>query len=59
LVPFNVFVLLIFYNYYLAVTTDPGKVPPQWVSRLDTGKDSLLCWVPNGGEWMNRDAYTD
>jgi hypothetical protein len=19
----------------------------------------LLCWVPNGGEWMNRDAYTD
>ncbi|KAI8342988.1 DHHC palmitoyltransferase-domain-containing protein, partial [Chlamydoabsidia padenii] len=30
LAPFNIFVLLIFYNYYLAVTTDPGKVPPQW-----------------------------
>lgn len=31
--PFNLCVLLIFYNYYLAVTTDPGLVPPQWVCR--------------------------
>ncbi|KAI8086229.1 palmitoyltransferase PFA4 [Halteromyces radiatus] len=30
LAPFNLFVLMIFYNYYLAVTTDPGRVPPHW-----------------------------
>ncbi|KAI9302543.1 DHHC palmitoyltransferase-domain-containing protein [Cunninghamella echinulata] len=28
--PLNIFVLLIFYNYYLASTTDPGKVPINW-----------------------------
>ncbi|ORX47477.1 zf-DHHC-domain-containing protein [Hesseltinella vesiculosa] len=30
LIPLNVVVLLIYWNYYLAVTTDPGKVPSQW-----------------------------
>ncbi|KAI8333115.1 DHHC palmitoyltransferase-domain-containing protein [Chlamydoabsidia padenii] len=28
--PFNICVLLVFYNYFLAVTTDPGRVPPDW-----------------------------
>ncbi|CAO3642848.1 unnamed protein product [Cunninghamella blakesleeana] len=28
--PLNIFVLLIFYNYYLASTTDPGKIPINW-----------------------------
>ncbi|RCH88439.1 Palmitoyltransferase [Rhizopus azygosporus] len=30
LVPFNILVLFVFYNYYLAVTTDPGKIPTNW-----------------------------
>lgn len=32
LVPFNILVLFVFYNYYLAVTTDPGKIPTNWVN---------------------------
>jgi palmitoyltransferase len=32
LVPFNLLIFMVFYNYYLAVTTDPGKIPPNWVS---------------------------
>lgn len=34
LVPFNVFVGILFWNYYLCVMTDPGTVPPGW--RPDT-----------------------
>lgn len=32
LIPFNLLVLMVYYNYYLACTTDPGKVPTGWVS---------------------------
>ena len=31
LIPFNISVLLIFWNYYLTCTTDPGRVPEDWV----------------------------
>ncbi|KAG0305024.1 Palmitoyltransferase [Dissophora globulifera] len=30
LVPFNIGVLFIYWNYYLACTTDPGTTPPGW-----------------------------
>lgn len=30
--PFNVLVLLVYYNYFLACSTDPGRVPVGWVS---------------------------
>ncbi|KAI9497693.1 DHHC palmitoyltransferase-domain-containing protein, partial [Zychaea mexicana] len=30
LIPFNLLVLMIYYNYYLACTTDPGPVPQGW-----------------------------
>lgn len=30
--PLNVILVLIYYNYYLAVTTDPGRIPIDWVS---------------------------
>ncbi|KAI8979585.1 DHHC palmitoyltransferase-domain-containing protein [Mycotypha africana] len=30
LFPLNILVIMIFYNYYLAVITDPGKVPIDW-----------------------------
>ncbi|ORY97517.1 DHHC palmitoyltransferase-domain-containing protein [Syncephalastrum racemosum] len=30
LAPFNILVGLVFYNYYLAVSTDPGRVPSSW-----------------------------
>ncbi|KAG0747896.1 hypothetical protein G6F57_001720 [Rhizopus arrhizus] len=29
--PLNILILLVFYNYYLAVVTDPGKIPAHWV----------------------------
>lgn len=32
LLPLNALVAMVFYNYYLAVTTDPGKIPTGWVS---------------------------
>lgn len=32
LVPLNMLVAMVFYNYYLAVTTDPGKIPADWVN---------------------------
>lgn len=31
LIPLNLLVIMVFYNYYLAVTTDPGKIPVDWV----------------------------
>lgn len=31
LIPLNILVVMVFYNYYLAVTTDPGKIPDYWV----------------------------
>ncbi|KAG2022858.1 palmitoyltransferase PFA4 [Coprinopsis cinerea AmutBmut pab1-1] len=37
LVPFNILVAILFYNYYLCVTTDPGTVPPGW--KPDTHSD--------------------
>ncbi|ORZ23641.1 DHHC palmitoyltransferase-domain-containing protein [Absidia repens] len=45
LVPFNIFVLLIYYNYYLAVTTNPGKIPSNWkppafITELSNNKES-------------------
>ncbi|RGB25878.1 DHHC palmitoyltransferase-domain-containing protein [Rhizophagus diaphanus] len=30
LIPFNISVILIFWNYYLTCTTDPGRVPADW-----------------------------
>ncbi|KAG0168899.1 Palmitoyltransferase [Apophysomyces sp. BC1034] len=30
LTPLNLLVLMVYYNYYLAITTDPGKVPTDW-----------------------------
>ncbi|KAF9567799.1 palmitoyltransferase PFA4 [Agrocybe pediades] len=37
LVPFNIFVGLLLWNYFLCVFTDPGRVPPGW--RPDTNSD--------------------
>ena len=31
LLPLNLLVGMVFYNYYLSVTTDPGKIPVHWV----------------------------
>lgn len=36
LIPFNLLVLMVYYNYYLACTTDPGRVPSGWVSTIDS-----------------------
>ncbi|EFP83579.1 uncharacterized protein PGTG_09292 [Puccinia graminis f. sp. tritici CRL 75-36-700-3] len=30
LIPFNILVGLLFINYYLCITTDPGRVPKEW-----------------------------
>ncbi|RIB03287.1 zf-DHHC-domain-containing protein [Gigaspora rosea] len=30
LIPFNISVILIYWNYYLTCTTDPGRVPKDW-----------------------------
>jgi hypothetical protein len=32
LVPLNILVAMVYYNYYLACATDPGRVPTDWVS---------------------------
>ncbi|KAL0951596.1 hypothetical protein HGRIS_008275 [Hohenbuehelia grisea] len=37
LVPFNVLVAMLLWNYFLCVTTDPGQVPPNW--KPDTHSD--------------------
>lgn len=34
LLPLNIFIISIYYNYYLACKTDPGHVPEGWVKRL-------------------------
>ncbi|KAI7896792.1 DHHC palmitoyltransferase-domain-containing protein, partial [Mucor mucedo] len=34
LLPLNALVGMVFYNYYLAVTTDPGKIPAYWVNKV-------------------------
>ena len=31
LLPLNLLVGMVFYNYYLSVTTEPGKIPVDWV----------------------------
>ncbi|CED83458.1 zf-dhhc-domain-containing protein [Phaffia rhodozyma] len=36
LVPFNVLVGLIFWCYYLCVTTEPGRIPPNWEPDLSS-----------------------
>lgn len=38
LTPLNLLVAMVFYNYYLAVITDPGKIPAHWV-KLKTTKE--------------------
>ncbi|EGF99803.1 uncharacterized protein MELLADRAFT_40044 [Melampsora larici-populina 98AG31] len=50
LVPFNLLVLMIFVNYALCVTTDPGRVPKDWDpdqaidrQREDIDKQSLIA----------------
>jgi hypothetical protein len=35
LVPLNVLVAMVFYNYYLSCATDPGRIPTDWVSLRD------------------------
>ena len=35
--PFNVLLLLLLYNYFLCVKTDPGGVPREWVSATSSG----------------------
>ncbi|GLB35853.1 putative mediates the reversible addition of palmitate to target proteins, thereby regulating their membrane association and biological function [Lyophyllum shimeji] len=37
LLPFNLFVAMLLWNYFLCVTTDPGRVPDSW--RPDTHSD--------------------
>ncbi|KAI8372610.1 palmitoyltransferase PFA4 [Choanephora cucurbitarum] len=41
LVPYNLLVIMVFYNYYLCVYTDPGKIPTNWEppSSLVTAKE--------------------
>lgn len=36
LLPFNLLLALVFYNYALVVRTDPGRVPKGWVSRRES-----------------------
>lgn len=33
LLPFNILLALLYWNYYLTARTDPGQVPTGWVSR--------------------------
>ncbi|KAI9438436.1 zf-DHHC-domain-containing protein [Lactarius psammicola] len=35
LIPFNILVGLLLYNYYLCITTDPGRVPYDWEPEFD------------------------
>ncbi|KAH8993932.1 zf-DHHC-domain-containing protein [Lactarius akahatsu] len=35
LIPFNILVGLLLYNYYLCITTDPGRVPHGWEPEFD------------------------
>ncbi|KAI9317953.1 DHHC palmitoyltransferase-domain-containing protein [Dichotomocladium elegans] len=37
--PLNLLVIMVYYNYYLTVTTDPGSIPSQWI---DTVPPTLL-----------------
>jgi hypothetical protein len=34
LLPFNALLFFLFLNYYLTVSTNPGSVPPGWVSQF-------------------------
>lgn len=44
LLPFNLLLALVFYNYALVVRTDPGRVPKGWVSRRESRfVTSCLC----------------
>lgn len=35
LLPLNALIVMVFYNYYLVVTTDPGKIPAYWVQFIN------------------------
>lgn len=51
LVPLNVIIILIYYNYYLAVTTDPGRIPVDWVSsKTKAAYIWLLFWLAICGD---------
>ncbi|CAG8478834.1 9062_t:CDS:2 [Acaulospora morrowiae] len=39
LIPFNIAVLMIFYNYYMTCNTDPGRVPKDWCP--EEGQDNI------------------
>lgn len=36
LLPLNFLLVMVFYNYYLVVTTDPGSVPKHWVNKRES-----------------------
>lgn len=38
LVPLNILVAMVFYNYYLSCSTDPGRIPSDWVSLRENVK---------------------
>jgi hypothetical protein len=38
--PFNILLGVLYWNYYLCWTTDPGRVPSDWVSSIPTGSSS-------------------
>ncbi|KAI7859007.1 zf-DHHC-domain-containing protein [Circinella umbellata] len=35
LIPLNLLVIMVYWNYYLAVQTDPGRVPIEWVNEIN------------------------
>ncbi|KZS93474.1 zf-DHHC-domain-containing protein [Sistotremastrum niveocremeum HHB9708] len=37
--PFNILVSLLYYNYFLCVTVDPGRVPRNWIPDFNSGDD--------------------
>ncbi|KAJ7897198.1 zf-DHHC-domain-containing protein [Mycena olivaceomarginata] len=47
LVPFNLLVAMLFWNYFLCVTTDPGRVPDTW--KPDTHADGYEVRKLTGG----------
>ena len=40
--PFNILLGLVFWNYYLCLTTDPGGVPNNWVRSSNRGNEGTL-----------------
>ncbi|KAG0246405.1 DHHC palmitoyltransferase-domain-containing protein [Mortierella sp. GBAus27b] len=64
LVPFNIGVGMIFWNYYLACTTDPGATPPGWgapeaedeTNRGEDKKDKNPSGTGDSGEAGSKDS---